>query len=314
MQRFINIMPMKTAKTTAIQQQTKGQGLNTLRDVIESPSFGQALAKLVPNPQRFVRIALNQVLKNRSLVECDKSTFISCLLQAAQFGIEPNGRDAHLIPYRDRKTGKSICTLILDYKGMVKLALASGYYRRIHADVVCENDNFEYDLGVVKKHTIDFKKDRGKPVCYYALAEGKDGSITSVVMSVDEVNAVRRRSPYGNAGPWVTDEVEMSKKTAVRRLSKWIMLTPEAEEAIQKDAENEFGEGVVGAIDIPPAEVPDVPVQESERGAGVPAESIPIEQATDSRAAQPQAAEPQAAQPQAQVKPRDNAIADELFG
>ena len=56
-------------------------------------------------------------------------------------------------------------------------------------------------------------------------------------MSKDEVDAVRKRSRAANNGPWVTDYGEMAKKTVFKRLSKWLPVTPELQEAIAKDDE-----------------------------------------------------------------------------
>lgn len=54
-------------------------------------------------------------------------------------------------------------------------------------------------------------------------------------MSKEEIDAVRRRSKAVSSGPWVTDYFEMAKKTAFRRVSKWIPLSAEIVEAFERD-------------------------------------------------------------------------------
>jgi len=63
----------------------------------------------------------------------------------------------------------------------------------------------------------------------------KDGSEDFLVMSREEVDKVRSRSKAGNNGPWVTDFDEMGKKTAFRRHSKWLPLSTELREVIERD-------------------------------------------------------------------------------
>lgn len=154
-----------------------------------------------------------------------------CLLDLSAFGLEPDGRRAHLIPYKDQ------CTLVIDWKGLAELAMRSGLISKLHADIVCENDEFVYDLGEVKSHKVDFRKPRGEMFAAYALAQTKTGEVFAAVLSKDEVDSVRKRSRTGSSGPWVSDYNEMAKKTAFRRLSKWLPLSAEFRDAQERDEE-----------------------------------------------------------------------------
>lgn len=210
----------------------------TIRDNLESADFHAAVAKALPRhlkPDRFIRIAITAVTKTPDLAKCDQKSFFSCLLTLSQLGLEPDGRRAHLIPFRNTKRNCVECTLILDYKGLVELVMRSGLVSYVRADVVCENDVFEYDKGELKKHIIDFKKPRGAPYAAYALCKFKDGTEQCEVMTRDEIESVRKRSKAGQHGPWVTDWSEMAKKTSFRRLSKWLQLSPEYRDALDHD-------------------------------------------------------------------------------
>jgi hypothetical protein len=89
---------------------------------------------------------------------------IAKCLEAAQLGLEPDGRLAHLVPRWNNKKGHHECTLNIDYKGYVDLMFRGGFVRRIHADVVYEGDIFVYELGEVKKHVPwAWRDDRKKP-------------------------------------------------------------------------------------------------------------------------------------------------------
>jgi recombination protein RecT len=210
----------------------------TIRDRISSEAFTSEIAKVLPKhitPERMARAAATAINRTPLLAECDQASFFLAMMSLSQWGLEPDGRNAHLIPFRNNKKGIVECQLIIDYKGLVELIERSGLVSKIHADKVCENDDFVYDCGDVRRHAIDFRKPRGAVFAYYAIIEKKDGSRKCEVMSVDEVSDIRKRSRSANNGPWVTDFDEMAKKTVFKRASKWVSLSAEIREAIQHD-------------------------------------------------------------------------------
>jgi len=205
---------------------------NDMKSLLLGDQFKDQIKLSLPKhltPDRFCRIAITALTRTPKLQECTQESFFKCLLDLSSMGLEPDGRRAYLIPY-----GKE-CTLIVSYMGLAELVYNSGTVSKLHADVVCEHDQFLYDKGVVKQHLIDFKKDRGKVYAVYAECTFKDGMERADVMSVQDIEAVRKRSKAANNGPWVTDWSEMSKKTVFRRLSKWLPLSPEIREKIEKD-------------------------------------------------------------------------------
>lgn len=225
---------------TAVEQK-QTQAL-TLRGEIEGEGFKLALAQALPKfltAERFVRMAITAMTRTPKLKDCTRMSFFKCLMDLAALGIEPDGRRAHLIPYKrkDRETQQEYleCQLIIDYKGLAELVYRSGMVSTLHADVVCENDLFKYDRGEIKEHVIDFKKPRGKAYAAYAICRFKDGGEKCEVMNYDEIEGIRKRSKSGNVGPWVTDRHEMDKKTVFRRLSKWLPISAEVRDAFEKD-------------------------------------------------------------------------------
>lgn len=227
-------------KETTVAVQPKAP--TTVRGWIELPDFQNQIAKALPKHltgDRMIRVALTALTRTPKLAECTPASVCKCLLDLSAMGLEPDGRRAHLIPY-----GKE-CQLIVDYKGLAELAMRSGMVANIHADVVCENDFFEADTGRVR-HRVNYKEPRGKVYAAYCLIRFKDESEKAEVMSVEEVEAIRKRSRAGQSGPWVTDWNEMSKKTVARRAFKWVPLSPEIRDAVEKDAD---------VIDIPASPV-----------------------------------------------------------
>jgi recombination protein RecT len=210
--------------------------LTTLKQTLNGEAMREQFARALPkhlSPERFCRVAITALTRTPKLADCTQESLMKCLLDLSAFGLEPDGRRAHLIPYKDQ------CTLVIDWKGLAELAMRSGIIAKLHADIVCENDAFSYNLGEITRHEIDFRKPRGEMYAAYALAQTKTGEVFVAVLSKDEIDAVRKRSRSGSSGPWVTDYAEMAKKTAFRRLAKWLPLSAEFRDAQDRDDETE---------------------------------------------------------------------------
>lgn len=213
-----------------------------IKDLLQGEEFKKALRAVLSKtmrPERFVRVVLTMMMRVPELAQCTRESFFLALLTCASMGLEPDGRRAHLIPYKNRKNNTVECQLIIDYKGLAELVRRSGDVSYIHADVVYERDDWSYAYGTEAhlKHR-PHAEDRGtKKVAYYSYVRLKDGSEDFVVMNPAEVEKIRRRSKSPDAGPWVTDYDEMGKKTAFRRHSKWLPLSPEVRDAVERDDE-----------------------------------------------------------------------------
>ncbi len=205
---------------------------------LKGEDFRSAVAMVLPRaftPDRFVRVALVALKRNPGLMKCTPASVLRCMMDLAFYGLEPDGRRAHLIPYKDE------CTLIIDYKGLVELVRRSGEVSSIHADVIHENDEYDFSYGLEPsfRHRPTLG-DRGKPIGAYSLVRLKDGEDDFIVMSYDEIEAVRKRSKAAHSGPWVSDWAEMAKKTVFRRHTKWLPFQAElVREVIAQDEEFE---------------------------------------------------------------------------
>lgn len=207
----------------------------TVLDLISSDDFKSRIAAIMPKSavDRYVRMTISALHRVPALQKCSKESLFQCLYDLSAIGLEPDGRCAHLIPFGDK------CTLIIDYKGLVELAMRSGEVASIHADVVCENDVFEYDMGQIRAHKIDFKKPRGPMYAAYCKVGLRNADEPKCeVMTKEDVDSIRKRSKASGSGPWVTDYNEMAKKTVFRRASKWLPLSPELREKIENDDHN----------------------------------------------------------------------------
>jgi phage RecT family recombinase len=215
-------------------------------------------------------------------MECTQSSLFQCLLTCAQFGLEPDGRRAHLIPFENRKKKIVECQLIIDYKGLSELVYRSGVVSYLHSDVVRRGDIFDFSKGQLKDHVPHFLRkqdDQMKPpsagliYAVYSLARMKDGSEKCEVLALSEVLSIRDGSQgwrafkagFAKSSPWdpnnAVSEQEMMKKTAFRRLSKWLPISAEVRDLIEKDddpidivATPARQEGLASLVDSSPAE------------------------------------------------------------
>ena len=206
-------------------------------------SWKEVLPKIC-TPERFAMVALSCLKGNRKLLDAiatkeGQISLVQALKTCAELGIEPDNRRAYLLPYKDE------VNLIIDYKGIVELAMRSNFVSNIYADKVCDNDEFEYNIGQIETHKINFREPRGEPYAYYATVTFKDGSKRYEVMSKAEIDEIKKRSSAwknferkGIMCPWNTDYDEMAKKTVFKRLAKWIPQSPELRQAIAYDDED----------------------------------------------------------------------------
>lgn len=254
-------MSNNSARAALSERKQQGQMVNNegrdLKTLIEQQKSGitSALTGTALNAERFTRIALTVVRQTPRLLECRSNTVLGALMTSAQLGLEPGTLgEAYLIPYKD------VCTFVPGYRGLIKLAWNSGQIRHIDADVVHEEDPFDFEKG-----TNPFL--RHKPVAnerhsiqginhVYAVATMTNGGSTFVVLSVDEVERIRQSYSKGSTktdNPWQTEWAEMAKKTALRRLAKTIPLSTSvnlalAAEGTVRDSVEESVEDVAGSF------------------------------------------------------------------
>jgi len=208
-----------------------------LRDWLQSEHFKRDLAATLPKfmePDKFIKIAFQATFRQPKLLSCTKESFFNCLLQLAAMGLEPDGRRAHLIPYKD------VCTLIVDWKGIAELLRRNKDVVAMHADVVGLNDHFEVRFGTrgILDHEPNLR-DRGEIYCAYSWVRLPDGTEEYDVMNKEEIESIRKRSKSANDGPWVTDTYEMWKKTVFRRHSKRLPLSPQTRDALERETDGD---------------------------------------------------------------------------
>lgn len=219
-------------RVAAVPAEPAGQP--SVAQLIESlkPQIARALPKHM-DADRMARIALTLLRQTPKLAECSPQSFLGALMTASQLGLEPGPLgESYLVPFRNNKTGNMEVQFIPGYRGLVKLAWNSGQLRNIDAHVVHEGDEFDYEYGL--NPFLRHKPARGNgtagtgaPTEVYAVATLLNGGSGFVVMSIQQVEAIRKRSKSATNGPWVTDWEAMAKKTAIKQLIRFLPLSVE---------------------------------------------------------------------------------------
>ena len=193
---------------------------------------------------RMTRIVTTELRKNPDLLKCDPASLFGAVIQCCQLGLEPGSSlgHAYLIPFNNRKKGRTDVQLIIGYRGMIELARRSGQIFSISAQCWYENDDFTYSYGLSPdlRHT-PAGGDRGKLKGAYAVASLEGGGYQFEVMTVGEINRIKAKSKTGNFGPWKEYYEEMSRKTVIRRLFKYLPVSIEIQRAAGVDEEGDIG-------------------------------------------------------------------------
>lgn len=271
-----------------------------LRAILERPAMRQQISFALPRhmtPEKMVRVAMTAISKTPALAECSQLSIIASIVELAQYGLEPDGRLAHLIPRYNSKTRNKECTPLIDYRGWIALAHRSPKVTKIYSQIVYEKDVFSVELGsvhrLIHKPAIHLTKEqRGAKVGAYAICFFKEGDPDFELMTAEEIEEVKDRfAPERDGkvvGPWESDPDEMWKKTPIRRLAKRLPVSAEDTSLIKAATSEEYREKGIDppTFDMPTIEIPAEPVNEKAQdpSEGLVVELLKILGADDARA------------------------------
>ncbi len=258
--------------STNTQQLTPVQRLkNALSAESVKEQFKNALADSAP---LFVASLIDIYASDRNLQECEPGAVIMEALKAAtlRLPINKNLGFAYIVPYRNR--GKMEPQMQIGYKGLIQLAMRTGEYRYLNADVVYEGELKGYDK-LTGHLDLSGEKKSDRVVGYFAYLELLNGFSKTVYWTKEQViEHAKRFSKAFNSdySPWKTDFDAMALKTVLRNLiTKWGIMSVEMVQAVDRDIEAdaqreiaEYANSEVLDIDdgIVDAEFEEVPAKE----------------------------------------------------
>jgi phage RecT family recombinase len=192
--------------------------------------------KMLPNDisaDVFIRAFMTGVALNPEILACSKQSIWNALLRACRDGLLPDGRDAAVVSF------KGTAQYLPMYQGMLRNFRRSGQFLSVSAHIVRQGEQFDHFIDQDGEHLYHRPGDDEKaPITRaYARAKTKDGGIFIAVLSKAEVDKARTMSRTTRPdSPWNQWYEEMAKKTALRRLSKYL---PSARDLLPDEDEPE---------------------------------------------------------------------------
>jgi len=220
------------------------------------PARAAELFRSLPShikPAVFERNLVNALMANPELMQHPPALVYREVAKVAGLGLylDPQLGEAYIVIAYNYKSKRQEPQLRIGYKGMMKLVRQTGNVTTISCHEVHALDHVEVDFGIPKvfHHRPRLFTERGPILGYVATIAFKDGSFDLEPMSVQQCLAIRDRSDAWRAfkegkirsTPWSTDEVEMCKKSNLRRLLKRQEQSPEIARANEIEDEAEYG-------------------------------------------------------------------------
>jgi len=182
---------------------------------------------------RFINVALMMLSRRPDLAKASQASLILSISEAGRLGLHPDGREATIIVYK----GQAV--LIPMVQGIINLMLRSPGVLKIEARAVFEGDEFYYEYGIAPKlvHRPDQSGHReNREVTHaYAIIWRQGTEPTFEVVHKDEIEQARLTSRAPDSPAWKAWYSEMARKVAVKRLAKYLDLSPEANRVIAAD-------------------------------------------------------------------------------
>ena len=197
--------------------------------------FTEALPRQM-DVNKFISVAKLTLNKNPKLLQADKTSLMQTFMKAAQDGLYLDGKEAAAVQY-----GQSVQYIPM-VEGIIKVLHNSGLIKTLCAEVVYENDLFDYELGT-KQHITHkplITGDRGKPVCVYAIAVTTNQGEYYEVMNMAEIDKCRQVSKASSSphSPWVKWFDQMAKKTVIHRIAKRLPKNDAISSVVSVDDDN----------------------------------------------------------------------------
>jgi recombination protein RecT len=221
--------------SNAITKDVVGSFTTTI-EKYEKKNLTELLEGSSMTPAQFKQIVINEIKRSPKLQEAfvkNPASLFASILHCAEMGLNPSQMvgEFFFIPYKDS------ITPILGYKGLITLLMRSSKVKKIWSEVVYEDDDFEYELGLEPKllHTPNHLAIRNSQniKCIYACAK-IDNEVIFKVMFKNEIQNIINMSKVPNElffNDKKDPEQWMAKKTVLKQLAK---LMPKDDDRLKK--------------------------------------------------------------------------------
>lgn len=170
---------------------------------------------------RFNGIVMTAIQQMPDLALCERRSLLISVMRCAADGLLPDGREAAIVPYRDRKRDQMTAQYMPMVAGILKRARNSGEITGVSCAAVYENDEFMYELG--DREMIRHRPawgERGPFIAAYAIVRCTGGAVYRDVMDKHEIERRRAASSAPDSPAWTTWYDEQACKVVLRHCLK----------------------------------------------------------------------------------------------
>lgn len=263
-------------------------GTNAVKEMLQGKSmqqmFQQAMGK---HADAYISSIVELVSTDNQLKQCDPAQVCAQALKAAtlQLPLQKALGNAYVVVYNNsvKKTddkGRDVWvkvptpTMIIGYRGLIQLAMRTGQYKHLNADVVYEGE-YQGRNKLTGEIDLSGEKTSDKVVGYFCYFELLNGFSKMLYMSVEDVakhaikyskalgkmsvdELAKKAGTIGKGVGWAGDFDAMALKTCTRRLlSKYGYLSVEMQQAVAQDINADIERNVedAEAVEIRDAEI-----------------------------------------------------------
>jgi recombination protein RecT len=209
----------------------------TIRDKL-THRVAEVLPKAIgTSPERFLATVFTVLAGNPKLAECTPASIMTGILRGAQSGLELDGVQAALVPY------KGVATFVPMYQGYIRAMYRSGVVAGIQVPrLVYKGDTFEYEYGLHEKlrHVPKLEADNQTDeniLAGYCIVTLTSGERIWEITPRRVFDATKARAKTQNV--WNSDFGPMCMKTTVRRVAKFVSQRAEQAELSRMIARDE---------------------------------------------------------------------------
>jgi recombination protein RecT len=221
--------------------QKNNQGMTALqlfKKTVNSESVQAQFANALGESKNLFTASLIELYTNTSLSNCSPNEVICEALKAAVLRL-PLSKSLGLAWVVPRK-GKPVFQI--GYIGYIQLAIRSGQYETINADVVYKGE-FRGKEKMSGIYDIDGVKESDEIIGYFAYLKLKNGFYKALYSTKEEIiEHAKKFSPsfFAKNSVWKSDFDSMAKKTLITALlKKWGILSIDIQTAFENDSDND---------------------------------------------------------------------------
>ena len=169
-----------------------------------------------PHAMSYISSAMLAVANSNDLMECTPSSVFNSVMRAAalRLSCDPAMKQAHIVPYYNKKQQRREAQFIPGYVGLNQMAMRTGKYRVLNCSYIREGQVIDIDELTGVPH-IHGQRTGDTILGYFHYFELFDGFKHILYMTVDELRAHGEK--YAASNPlWKNNFDAMARKTVTR--------------------------------------------------------------------------------------------------